>query len=173
MHCLSAAAFRCTLIRWVLVTKFGLRPGTENVPYIVGLGKAAALAIQHCEEEYRSATEKLRDYLQKVLKQEIGDKLLVNGASVERLPNTLSVSFPDVTGHELLSRIPELCASTGAACHSGDSIVSATLAAIGLTPERASGTVRLSLGRNTKLGEIDSAASLLIDAWEKLTDKKI
>ncbi len=92
----------------------------------------------------------------------------MNGDGAELLPNTLSVNFPGVYGHELLARIPELCASTGAACHSGDAALSATLAAMGLNAEQTRGTVRLSVGWQTSKDEVDKAASLLIDAWESL-----
>ena len=84
------------------------------------------------------------------------------------MPNTLNVNFPDVAGADLLARIPELCASTGAACHSGASSMSPTLAALGLSFEQARGSVRLSGGWFTSEEEIDRAASLLIAAWEDL-----
>lgn len=145
----------------------GLRPGTENVAFIVGLGKAAILAARVLDES-RERMETLRDRLLDLLREVIGPELPVNGEAVERLPNTLSVSFPGVTGHDLLARIPEICASTGAACHSEGTTISATLQGIGLDLQVARGTVRLSLGRNTTEDEIDRAASLLIDAWEKL-----
>jgi cysteine desulfurase len=82
------------------------------------------------------------------------------------LPNTLSVNFPQINAGALLRRIPELCASTGAACHSGSENPSPTLAAIGLIPQTAQGTVRLSLGWYTNQEEIDRAANLLLSAWE-------
>jgi cysteine desulfurase len=102
------------------------------------------------------------------LRKEIGPRLGVNGHKSERLPNTLSVNFPGVVGADLLARIPELCASTGAACHSGMTQVSPTLAAMGVTPEIAQGTVRLSVGWYTSEEQIDKAAELLIGAWESL-----
>ena len=145
----------------------GLRPGTENVAFIVGLGRAATLANRVLDESAEQM-ELLRDRLLDLLREVIGLDLTVNGEAVERLPNTLSVNFPGVSGHELLERVPEICASTGAACHSGGAAISATLQAIGLDPQVARGTVRLSVGRNSSEEEIDRAASLLIDAWEKL-----
>jgi cysteine desulfurase len=145
----------------------GLRAGTENVPYLVGLGRAALLADKSLDQ-ITSRLAALRDRLLGQLHEVIGDRLTVNGQAAERLPNTLSVSFPDVTGHDLLARIPDLCASTGAACHSGTTSMSATLAAIGLSPLQASGAVRLSVGWTTSEEEIDRAASLLIAAWENL-----
>ncbi len=145
----------------------GLRAGTENVPYIVALGQAATLAAKSIDQIGQRLTM-LRDRLHKQLRDAIGEELTINGAGADRLPNTLSVSFPGVMGHELLARIPELCASTGAACHSGTTSMSATLAALGLSPAQASGTVRLSVGWYTSEEEIDRAASWLINAWEDL-----
>ena len=98
----------------------------------------------------------------------MGERLSVKGESASRLPNTLSVNFPEVEGEELLRQVPEICASTGAACHSGTTQRSATLAAISLDEKTARGTVRLSLGRYTSEEDIDQAANLLLEAWEKL-----
>lgn len=144
----------------------GLRAGTENVPYIVGLGKSASLARRSIGET-SAVVARLRDRLLDQLRAALGGELLVNGETTSRLPNTLSVVFPRANGAQLLAKIPELCASTGAACHSGSTKISATLAALGLTSDQAAGTVRLSLGWFTTEDEIDAAASLLIDAWEK------
>jgi cysteine desulfurase len=146
----------------------GLRPGTENVAGIVALGAAARLAAGSVAENERRLS-RLRDRLYAELRSAIGPSLLLNGPPEERLPNTLSVIFPGVTGQELLDRAPELCASTGAACHSGGTQMSSTLAALGLSPRQAAGTVRLSLGWNTSEEELQRAASILIGAWESLT----
>jgi cysteine desulfurase len=145
----------------------GLRSGTENVAYIAGLGQAAKLAARSIDESMGRIAG-LRDRLQAALESAIGPALTVNGAAAERLPTTLSVNFPAVSASELLARIPELCASTGAACHAGSTDVSATLAAIGLPADMACGTVRLSLGWYTSEEEVDCAAGLLIAAWEGL-----
>jgi cysteine desulfurase len=147
----------------------GLRPGTENTPYIVGLGRAAANAL-HAMDDATVRLAQLRDRLWERLKAGIGEALTVNGGSVERLPNTLSVNFPDVSGADLLSRLPEICASTGSACHSGLTKISATLQAIGLSPEVARGTVRLSVGWYTSEEDIDRAAEMLLGAWDALRE---
>jgi cysteine desulfurase len=147
----------------------GLRAGTENVPYIIGLGKASWMANKALTET-SSRLGTLRDQLLAELRQAIPD-LTVNGEAVTRLPNTLSVNFPRVSGAQLLTRIPELCASTGAACHSGSGQLSATLEAIGHTPQSARGTVRLSLGWHSTEDEVQQAASLLLDAWERLSNE--
>lgn len=145
----------------------GLRAGAENVASIVGLGRAAALAAASLHES-RVRMEWLRDRLQERLRDGIGDEFGVNGEGAERLPNTLSANFPGVAGADLLRRCPELCASTGAACHSGAARISDTLASIGLSPEKARGTVRLSVGYYTEEDDVDRAASLLLSAWENL-----
>jgi cysteine desulfurase len=146
----------------------GFRPGTENVAYIVGLGVAAELITNQLATAAQHMRA-MRDRLHATLAAAIGERLLVNGANTELLPNTLSVSFPDVSGHELLQRTPDVLASTGAACHSGETRLSATLAAIGLDEPTARGTVRLSVGRHTTAAEIDRAADLLLAAWRELT----
>lgn len=144
----------------------GLRAGTENVPYLVGLGCAATLAEQGLTDAMMRMT-RMRDRLHGHLRASIAG-LTVNGEGAPRLPNTLSVNVPHVEGNELLKRAPELCASTGAACHAGSTKLSATLAAIGLAGEVARGTVRLSVGWFTSDDEIDRAAELLIAAWKGL-----
>ncbi|MEX2175215.1 MAG: cysteine desulfurase family protein [Pirellulaceae bacterium] len=145
----------------------GLRAGTENVAAIVGLGRAAALVNKNLDASAERLAA-LRDRLWQKLVAEIGNPLTMHGALAPRLPNTLCVSFPGVNGHELLARIPELCASTGAACHSETETVSPTLAAMGVAADQARGVVRLSVGWYTSEDEVDRAASLLLGAWEAL-----
>src|SRR6185436_19212405 len=145
----------------------GLRAGTENVPHIVGLGRACWLAAKSLDEN-QDRLEKLRDQFWNLIQAGVGDDLKLNAALAPRLPNTLSASFPGVAGHELLDRIPELCASTGSACHSESAAVSPTLAAMGIPESEARGTVRLTLGWFTTSEEIERAANLLIGAWEAL-----
>jgi cysteine desulfurase len=144
----------------------GLRPGTENVAQIVGLGAAAELATRELPAADKQLAG-LRDRLQQELAEAAGSRLTVHAATAKRLPNTLSVSFPGVSGAELLDQIPQLCASTGAACHSGTTKMSATLAAMGVSEERARGTIRLSVGRFSTEQDIDATVRLLIDAWRQ------
>jgi cysteine desulfurase len=145
----------------------GLRAGTENVASIVGLGRAAALAGQSLDQN-RERLSALRDRLWQQLAEAIGNRLVMHAALAERLPGTLSVSFPGASGAEMLARIPELCASTGSACHSVSESISPTLAAMGVSPEQARGAVRLSVGWFTTEEEVDRAASLLLEAWEAM-----
>lgn len=144
----------------------GLRAGVENVAQIVGLGKAAELAAKHTA----SAAQHLSGHRDTLLARlhEAVPELSVNGEGATRLPNTLSVNFPRVEASRLLRRIPDLCASTGSASHCGEHSLSPTQVAIGLAPEVAQGTVRLSLGWQTNESDIERAASLLSEAWEAL-----
>ncbi len=145
----------------------GRRAGTENTPYIVGLGQAAKLVGQGLDDASERMA-RLRDRLQNELSDAI-EGLVTFGAAADRLPNTLAVSFPRCSGPDLLSRIPELCASTGSACHSG-MIHSGTLTAMGVPDAQIRGLVRLSLGWSTGDDDIDRAANLLINAWESLAE---
>ena len=145
----------------------GLRAGTENTPLIVGLGQAAYLSI-NCLDETIARLSELRDKLQQKLLAGIPG-MIVHAEKVERLPNTLSVSFPGTTGQEILRRVPEICASTGSACHSDFESHSVTLTAMRTDHEVMRGTVRLSLGWNSSEEDLDRAANLLLDAWEILS----
>jgi cysteine desulfurase len=144
----------------------GIRAGTENTPYIVGLGKAARLAASRLSENPFDCT--MRDELWQQLLSLIPDELQCNGMLAERLPNTLSVAFPRVSGEALLRATPEVFASTGAACHSKVTRMSATLAAMGVSEKQAIGTVRLSTGRYSTSDEIARAAELLSESWRRL-----
>jgi cysteine desulfurase len=145
----------------------GLRAGTENTSSVVGLGAAATLA-KNGQSDAADRMTRLRDRLWNQLRHAIGDGLTFNGEGAARLPNTLSVNFPGVNGAEVLRRAPEVCASTGAACHAGSNRLSATLAAIGLSTDVGRGTVRLSLGWYTSDDDVDRAAAALAAAWDGL-----
>jgi cysteine desulfurase len=147
--------------------EMGLRPGTENVPYIVGLGRAAKLAKAGLDEAAERMSQ-LRDRLWAKLRDGSNNAIEQNVSMEKCLPNTLSVRFPDVSAGEMLQRHSDLCASTASACHSGDIGVSPTLAAIGLNAEQARGVMRLSVGRYTTETEVDQAAELMLEAWESL-----
>jgi cysteine desulfurase len=141
----------------------GLRPGTENVPYIVALGKACEIAARSIESE--SARQRaLRDRLLELLVAGVPG-LRRNGHGSECLPNTLNVSFPKVAGNQLLEASPGIAASTGSACHAGKDVPSSVLLAMGLDDASALGAVRLSLGRGTSLTQVEEAASALVRGW--------
>jgi cysteine desulfurase len=139
------------------------RAGTENVPYIVALGQACAIARQQLSTT-TARLRLLRDRLWDRLRAALGDKIVVNGHPELRLPNTLNVNFVSHVGAELLQKTPEVAASTGSACHEGLVALSPVLAAMGVPPEIGKGAVRLSVGRFTTEDEIDRAAAALIRA---------
>jgi cysteine desulfurase len=145
----------------------GLRPGTENVAGIVGLGKACEIAERVMVGE-RMRVRGLRDHLLAKLRAQVAG-LVLHGHPSERLPNTLFISFPGVQGNELLRSTPEVAASTGSACHAGSDAPCASLIAIGLAPKDAVGPVRLSLGRESTVDDVERAASALSKAWFRLT----
>lgn len=145
----------------------GLRPGTEAVPLIVALGAAARLARQRREEGlWRLAA--LRDRLHAELLRAIPG-LQLNGHPEHRLPNTLHVSFPDISGRALLDACSgEVAASVGSACHAHGDAVSGVLAAMGFNAERARGAVRLSVGWMTSEHEVAAAAEALSRTYRNL-----
>lgn len=144
-----------------------LRPGTLNTPSIVGLGAACALAARELEAE-RARLEAMRDELLDRLRAAIPGIVLF-GHPTERLPNTLYVGFPGVTGEALLDAAPDVAASTGSACHSGQHRASAVLVAMGIEPGLASSAVRLSLGRQVAAVRIPEVAARLILGWQAAT----
>ncbi|WPC67558.1 cysteine desulfurase family protein [Rhodoferax ferrireducens] len=145
----------------------GLRPGTENVAAIVALGAAAAL-VNASLETMAAHMLILRDQLHQALIAAIPG-LQLNGHPEQRLPNTLHVSFPGVSGRLLLAEVADvLAASVGSACHSEHDAVSGVLAAMGVDATRAAGAVRLSVGRMTTSDEIHRAAKSLATAWQSL-----
>jgi cysteine desulfurase len=134
----------------------GRRPGTENIPGIVGLGAACALASREMGDR-AARMAATRDRLEAALRARFPG-LVTHGARTERLPNTLSAAIPGVDGNELLARLDGVAASAGAACHSGATEPSRVLLAMGVEPGVARCTLRLSTGRATTLEEVDLAA---------------
>jgi cysteine desulfurase len=147
----------------------GLRPGTENVASIVGLGAACALARRDLDAQ-GTRVRTLRDRLWERLAQAI-PQLALNGHAENRLPNTLNVRFPQVSGEALLAATPQIAASTGSACHDGDESASAVLLAMGIPARAALGSVRLTLGRATTESAVDRAAAALARSWRALAIK--
>jgi cysteine desulfurase len=148
----------------------GRRPGTENVAGIVALGRACAIAAQRLERD-GARLAALRERLLAALRREIPALTLV-GHPDERLPNTLNVLFPKVSGRKLLENCPRVCASTGSACHADREDPSAILLALGIAPDAALGAVRLSLGRYTQERDVEEAAAALAEAWRRMTAAK-
>jgi cysteine desulfurase len=144
------------------------RSSTHNVPGIVGLGKAAALASAEMAGE-NARIEGLRNRLWDRLKADIAG-IQMNGHPVKRLANNLNLSIPGVEGESLLVRLDleGVAVSSGSACSSGSDEPSHVLLAIGLSRSLARGSVRITLGRFTTEGEIDRAAEILIQTVRDL-----
>jgi len=132
----------------------GFRPGTENVPGIVGLGKAAELARATLSED-ASRISSLRDELELGLLKRIPSSR-ANATAAPRTPNTTNITFPGIEGEALIIALDlkGLACSTGAACSSGAVEPSHVLTAIGLPAEEARASIRFSLGRHTTPADI-------------------
>jgi cysteine desulfurase len=144
------------------------RPGTENVPGIVGLGKAADLARKNLQTDCARITT-LRNRLEDALLATCGDAR-VNGDHAQRVSNTSNISFHAAGGESLVIALDlqEIACSTGAACSSGAVGPSHVLLAIGLSPDEARSSLRFSLGRTTTAEEIDHAIATIPQAVERL-----
>ena len=142
----------------------GIRPGTENVASIVGLGAACAIALRDLDR-VAAHMKQLRDALWRRLADAIPG-IALNGHPDLRLPNTLNVRIPGASGDAVLAGAPEVAASTGSACHAGNTSASAVIPAMGVAPDQALGSIRLSLGRGTGQEDIERAADALIRSWQ-------
>jgi len=144
------------------------RPGTENVPGIVGLGKAAELARKNMMTDCARITT-LRNRLEDALLATCAEAR-VNGNRAQRVSNTSNISFHAAGGEALVIALDlqGIACSTGAACSSGAVGPSHVLMAIGLSPDEARSSLRFSLGRNTTPEEIDQAIALIPQAVERL-----
>jgi len=148
--------------------EMGRRPGTENVPYIVGLGKACELAHKNLEANSQHIFQ-MRQRLLDGLKEKSASNITVNANLENCLPNTLSISFANIEAHTLASVIGDkVCISTGSACHSGSVEISPVLKAMNVEHKQAAGTVRISTGKFTTPVEVDRAIHIISDAIQKL-----
>jgi len=138
----------------------GLRAGTLNVPGIVGLGEACRLAASRLHVDSRRMAS-LRDRLQSQLLDRI-EGATVNGDQEARLPHNLNISLPGTNGRALAEALDGIAVSTGAACAAGQDKPSHVLLAMGLSPDRALGTLRFGLTRHTTAAEIDEVAAAVV-----------
>ena len=146
------------------------RAGTENVPGIVGLGRAAELVRTQLDERM-SRMRELRDYLEQELISRFPD-VRVNGDRQHRVPNVSNVSFGGIDGESLLIALDlkGIAVSTGSACASGSLEPSHVLQALGLTRDEVRGSLRFSLGAYTTREEIDYAVSVLAETVTRLRE---
>ncbi len=148
----------------------GRRGGTENVPYIIGLGKACELAATNLEEK-NLRVKSLRDKLENGLLEMIGNSI-INGDREQRLPNTSSISFEYVEGESILLKLSDkgICASSGSACTSGSLEPSHVLRAMGVPFTAAHGSIRFSLSSYNTEEEIDYILEVMPPIIEKLRE---
>ncbi|MDD5168729.1 MAG: cysteine desulfurase family protein [Syntrophales bacterium] len=146
----------------------GLRAGTENVPGIVGLGKACEIALRDMALQM-DHTRALRDRLQSSLKK-IVPEMRVNAGDAERLPHVLSVSFHGIAGESLVQALDRegIAVSAGAACHAGTTCISHVIEAMRVPRDYALGTVRFSVGKGNTAGDIERAIEVVSDAVSAL-----
>jgi cysteine desulfurase len=147
------------------------RAGTENVPGIVGLGKAAEVAIAGFACGDNKKMSALRDRLQQGILAQVEDAA-VNGASASRVPNTTNLYFDHIDGEAMVIALDlkGLAVSTGAACSSGAIEPSHVLLAMGLTPDRARASVRFSLGKQNTEMDVDIALALIPETVARLRE---
>ena len=145
----------------------GRRGGTENVPYIVGFGKAAELALQQISEE-NNRIRRLRDLLEEGILNNIPQTWL-NGDKITRLPNTSNVGFSGVESEAVLMMLDQagICASSGSACTTGSLDPSHVLTAMGLKPIDARSSIRFSLGMHNN----ESQVYFVVNQMKNIVDK--
>ncbi|MEW6107605.1 MAG: cysteine desulfurase family protein [Nitrospirota bacterium] len=140
--------------------EMGIRPGTENVPGIIGLGKACEIAQRDLELRV-SHTTGLRDLLFNNLKTHIPD-IKLNGHPTKRLPNTLNICLPGISSLALIEKIKNhVAVSSGSACNSGKQTPSNVLKNMGLSDEEALSSIRLSVGKDNTEAEINEASEII------------
>lgn len=142
----------------------GLRPGTLNVPGIVGLGEACRIAQKRIGRDM-AEIESLRARFERSIAQVL-PRSWINGFRAERLPGTCSLCIPNVPSTMLIANVPHLCIGEGSACTSGAPEPSHVLLAMGLSRENAECTVRISFGRQNSLAEVDEATETIARAAE-------
>lgn len=145
-----------------------MRAGTENVPGIVGMGKAIELVYENFDE-YNKKLTGLRDYYISQVEEKIPNVKL-NGHKVKRLPGNANISFIGVDGEALLLNLDMkgICASSGSACSTGLANPSHVLVAIGLQPEMAQGALRTTFGDENTKEDVDYLVQNLVEIVEKL-----
>ena len=139
----------------------GVRPGTPNLPGAVALAHALEIADAELGEEGPRIAA-LRDTLEKTIDEKVDD-CAVNGSTEHRLPNTSNISFPGIEGNALLASLPDLAVSSGSACTSSHPEASPVLLAMGVRPELAKASLRLSLGRFSTDDEVERAAARIAE----------
>ncbi|KAA0258984.1 cysteine desulfurase [Deferribacter autotrophicus] len=146
--------------------EFGLRAGTENVPYIIGIAKACEIIENELEKDIKHV-KTLRDKFESRILNEIPDTIL-NGDREKRVCSISNISFKYIEGEALMVYANEVCCSTGSACTSDSVDASHVLYAINVDPVDAHGALRFSFGRFNTMEEVDKAVEIIKDSVNKL-----
>ena len=144
----------------------GLRAGPHNVPGIVGMGAACTLALKN-QSQWSAHTQKLRDKFEALLLGTLAD-ISVNGSTTRRLPHVSNISFHGTDNEGLLTMIPDIVASTGAACHVADFSPSHVLTALNRSRDSVASSLRFGFGKNNTDEEIQLAVKLLVASVRSL-----
>lgn len=153
-------------IIWGGTQERNIRPGTLNVPSIVGFGKAIEILDSELESDYEH-TKSLRDRLYKNIIANLDD-VKINGSISSRLPNNLNLLIEKVKADKLMLELRDLAFSNSSACASGSSKPSRILKAIGLSDEQALSSVRFGLSKFNTIEEIEYSAERIVDAVNKI-----
>lgn len=145
----------------------GLRPGTLNVPLIVGMSKAIEIASKEMEVE-KNRFKEFSEYFFNYLKNEIKN-IKLNGHPEKKLKNTLNISVKGIDGNLLIQEVREVCFSTGSACHSNEKFISYVLQAMGVERDYAIGALRFSFGRYTQREEVEFSAKKIKEGILRLS----
>lgn len=143
----------------------GLRPGTTNIPAIVGFGKACEL-LHHNGQEISRNVQKMRDRLRSQLMSSI-EGIRINGCQLNRHPGNLNISLPHISGEELKDLLPNVTFSTSSACASASSEPSHVLSALNLDSEVLNSSFRLGIGKFNTMQEINYVAQRIIEIVNK------
>jgi len=146
------------------------RGGTENVPGIIGMAAALAIASE-ASAERNAHCRKLRDRLIDGILERAPDARL-NGHPTQRLPNNVNISFPNIEGETILLTLDMqgIAASSGSACATGSTEPSHVLTAIGLAPEVARGSLRLTVGKDNTVEEIERAIDIVAETVQRVRE---
>ena len=136
----------------------GRRAGTENVIFIVGLGKACEIAAETVKSSHML---QLSRYFYQGLVEFFKEKIQLNGHIDKRLPNTLNISFLGYSSAQIMQKLTDVAVSAGSACHAGSTEISPVLKAMGVSTEAGIGAIRFSLGKDTSREEIDQVLAKL------------
>ena len=151
--------------------EFGLRSGTENVPYIVGMAKAVELAVKNREKRFKYVLDLRNKLWKNIIKYNKGAKL--NGSLSSRLPNNLNIRFAGLSNEMLIVALDQagIAVSAGSACSSRALAASHVLKVMGLTSKQMRESIRITLGKNTTKEEIKKAAGIINKIVKKLSPK--